>query len=164
MIVCSRTPRYKSRHCDKRINELERELDGLLFKRSQLGYELSSLGERLLKHAVSIEQETKLIASVAREESHGLGGRIVISCPENDMVNVFPAINDFLAGYPRITIELNTTLVPVDLNKKETDIAIRMTNDPPENTIGRKVANVEWGILQVRAISTKVSIQKIYQL
>lgn len=130
----------------RRIGELEEELGGSLFKRSQQGYKLTRLGERLLEHAVSIERETKSIESLAREESQCLEGRIIISCPESDMVNVFPVINEFLAAYPGITIELNTTLVPVDLNKKDVDIAIRMTNDPPENLVGRKVGNVDWGI------------------
>ncbi len=130
----------------RRIGELEKELGGSLFKRSQQGYELTLLGERLLEHATSIEREIKSIESIAREEGQGVAGRIIISCPDSDMVNVFPVINAFLKEYPGVTIELNTTLVPIDLNKKDIDIAIRLTNEPPENLVGRQVSQVEWGI------------------
>lgn len=101
------------------------------------------IGERLLQHAAVLERETRSVESIAREEGKG---RIIISCPESDMVNVFPVINEFLAEYPGVTIELNTTLVPADLSKKDVDVAIRMTNDPPENVVGRKVGDVDWGI------------------
>lgn len=130
----------------RRINELERELGGALFKRSQQGYELTPLGNRLLEQAVAIEREIKLIEAIAREESQDINGRIIISCPHSDMVNVYPAINQFIKEYPGITIEINTTLTPIDLNKKDVDIAIRMTNEPPDYAVGRKISRIDWGI------------------
>lgn len=134
----------------RRIGELEGEVGGSLFKRSQQGYELTRLGERLLNHAVAIEREVLSIESIARQENQGVEGKIIITCPESDMVNVFPVINQFLREYPGVTIELNTTLLPVDLNKKDVDVAIRMTNDPPENVVGRKVETIDWGIFASR--------------
>lgn len=130
----------------RRINELEQELGASLFKRSQQGYEPTHLGARLLEQATSIERAIKSIEKVAREESKGIDGRLIISCPDSDMVNVFPVINQFLTAYPGVKIELNTTLLPVDLGEKDIDIAIRMTNTPPENMVGRKIGMVDWGI------------------
>lgn len=130
----------------RRIKELEEELGGALFKRSQQGYELTPLGAKLYDHVAQIERSIYSIEHISRKESQDISGRLVISCPDSDMVNVFPTIKAFTQSYPDVTIELKVSTSYADLSKKEVDIAIRMTNSPPEELIGRKVTQVNWGV------------------
>ncbi len=140
----------------RRISELEDELNCKLFKRSQRGYELTKSGDKLFENIVSIEEKVTEIERIAKGDSEEIKGRLTISCLENDMVDLFPVISSFIRQYPSIDIEMNTTFRSVDLAKKNVDVAIRMTNSPPENLVGRCVGRVSWGVFASKEYLNRV--------
>lgn len=53
---------------------------------------------------------------------------------------VMPDLADFSETYPEIELELDITYDAADLARRETDLALRFAQNPPEELIGRKLA------------------------
>ena len=58
-----------------------------------------------------------------------------------------PAIvAQFQAQNPGIVVELILSNQTLDLSRRDADIAIRLTNDPPETLVGRRICTARWGV------------------
>ena len=53
-----------------------------------------------------------------------------------------PAIHSFIQRYPEINLELVATADELDLASREADVALRGTNEPPPNLIGKRIAQI----------------------
>ncbi|MEM7542522.1 MAG: LysR family transcriptional regulator [Pseudomonadota bacterium] len=127
----------------RRIDQLEATLGVTLLERLPSGYALTNAGEEMLHAAEQVERELDAVERRVLGQDRQLAGPIVVT-----MVDVFathllmPAIKEFAARYPNIDIDLQISYVSVDLRKREADIALRVTQSPPDFLIGRKVGTM----------------------
>ncbi len=127
----------------RRITAFEESMNVRLFERMQNGYLLTSAGEDLLKTANKIEEE---VASVDRRiigRDEQMSGTIRVTLPSalgtSFLIKEFA---EFCSLYPDIKLDIDCSYELADMNKREADLAIRVTNDPPDNLIGRRVLSV----------------------
>jgi DNA-binding transcriptional LysR family regulator len=127
----------------RRISAFEENLGVRLFERMPTGYLLTSAGEDLLKTASKIEQEVNNVDRQIMGKDDRMSGPIRITFPPTfaDLI-IAETLYSFSIEFPDISFELNGNYNKLDLNKREADLAIRVTNNPPENLIGRKLLSV----------------------
>ncbi len=127
----------------RRIAAFEETMNVRLFERMPNGYLLTLAGEDLLKAAVRMEEE---VASVDRKivgRDDRMSGTLRVTLPAVLANTVLiEEFSNFCELYPDIKLELNCSYELVDLNKREADLAIRATNEPPENLVGRQICSV----------------------
>lgn len=127
----------------RRINAFEATLGVRLFDRLPSGYLLTPAGEQV---AAVAEEMEKLVDDGERRvagQDIKLQGRIRVSISATLLSYILvPAINAFIKTYPQIELEIVTTYGLLDLAKREADVAIRISNDPPEDLVGRRVLRV----------------------
>ncbi|MBL4601171.1 MAG: LysR family transcriptional regulator [Emcibacteraceae bacterium] len=127
----------------RRITSFEESLNVRLFERMPQGYLLTSAGEDFLKTAINIEEE---IASVDRRiigRDDLMSGTIRITLPSAlGTAFLIEELAEFCVLYPDIKLDINCSYELADMNKREADLAIRITSDPPENLIGRSVVSM----------------------
>lgn len=76
-----------------------------------------------------------------------LVGTIRITAPEGVAMRLLaPHLTAFCSQHPGITMELIATSSPLRLSQREADIAVRITNKPPESYIGREVCKCRFSI------------------
>jgi DNA-binding transcriptional LysR family regulator len=64
---------------------------------------------------------------------------------------LLPAVlKDFLALHPEIEIEIDVSSRAVDLTRREADLAIRASNAPPDDLIGRQVGELRYAVYGAR--------------
>ncbi|MBB1438977.1 LysR family transcriptional regulator [Shewanella sp. SG41-4] len=147
----------------RRIAALEEQLGSRLFDRTPSGYLLTQVGENLLPYAVSVEEkilkadrevfgmDQQLSGSLKLASSYDLFTRLII-----------PKLNTFIVQYPSIELELISSAGLVDLNSREADIALRISPNPPEYLVGKKIATLAHGIYASESyLEQKVSQQRI---
>lgn len=123
----------------RRINAFEKKMDVRLFDRMPTGYVLTLAGEDMLTTAVRIEEEVNALDRRVLGRDAELKGQIRVTMPA-PIVNVLtPDFVAFTKRYPGIDIELLISYEEFNLNKREADVAIRITNTPAEHLVGRKV-------------------------
>lgn len=115
----------------RRIDRLEYTLKVKLFERNPRGYELTTVGRRLVEMAERIEAETDRLQADICSVGSLLRGVVRLTAPEG-FSNFFfvDKLKDLALTHPHITVELIIIQQIMALSRKEADVAI--TLDPPK--------------------------------
>lgn len=124
----------------RRITTFEKKLGVRLFERLPNGYVLTPTGEEMLKSAQLVEDEiVKLDRQVIGRDAE-LNGVLRVTMPTALATHLLmPDIAAFTKSYPGINLELAFSDEEFNLRKREADVAIRLTPNPPEYLVGRKI-------------------------
>jgi DNA-binding transcriptional LysR family regulator len=131
----------------RRINTFEEKLSVRLFERLPTGYVLTPTGEEMVESAQRIEDEVvKLDRQVIGRDTQ-LSGVLRVTMPLALATHILaPEFAAFSAAYPGIKLELVASDEEFNLKKREADVAIRLTPNPPEYLVGRKILRPAKGI------------------
>ncbi len=124
----------------RRIGAFETRLGVRLFERMPSGYALTPPGEEMLGDAQGVERDIATMSRKIASRDARMTGTLRITAPESILfVVIMPNIAKFCKIYPGIEIYITATPQILSLNNREADLAIRITNRPPEGLIGRKL-------------------------
>lgn len=124
----------------RRIASLERRLGVRLFERLRTGYTPTPAGEELRNVILGVRQ-------VLLDVEHRLSGKDlqlsgVVRIATTDTLShglLLPHLRAFRQLHPHIQLQIIGSNQIVSLTRREADIAIRATNQPPDNMLGRKI-------------------------
>lgn len=131
----------------RRLKQIEETLGTTLFERHRTGYALTLAGEELAALAQRLDDE---IASTGRR----LAGReptpcgeLRITTPDSLLVHLLiPMMADFRRCYPQVQLDIVLSNQALNLSRRDADVAIRATDNPPENLVGRRLARIAWAL------------------
>ena len=123
----------------RRLDALEQALGHPLFDRAQ-GYVLTPVGSDVLEHARAVEEETLALQRRVMGHDRQASGPVRVTMPESLLSLVLPLMWSFREEHPRIEPVLETGDRMFDLQRREADIAIRPSPNPPTEAVGRQVA------------------------
>ncbi|MDC0598299.1 LysR family transcriptional regulator [Gammaproteobacteria bacterium] len=127
----------------RRLDRLEARLGTRLFERGAAGFQLTQSGEDVLLGAAEIEDSLQTVDRLVTGQDTALSGGVIISMP--DILahhTLFPDIKLLNRKFPGIQLKVDLTYSLANLNKREADIAIRFTNNPSEDLVGRAVGDL----------------------
>jgi len=131
----------------RRISAYEKSLGVRLFERLPTGYELTTAGDEMLDSVKRIEEEVATLDRQVFGQDAKLNGHLRVTMPPPLGLHLLmPDIVRFSEIYPGIELELIVAYEIFNLTKREADIAIRITNDPPEHLVGRKLMQYKTAI------------------
>jgi DNA-binding transcriptional LysR family regulator len=135
----------------RRIGSLEAALGQRLFERLPTGYVPTAEGDVLMDRLAVVSER---IESVQRHLDGGIGdlrGTVRITTTETLAHGILmPHFARFRDSYPEIDLQLVINEAFLNLTMREADIAIRGTNDPPGNLVGRNV-----GVMQTALYASR---------
>jgi DNA-binding transcriptional LysR family regulator len=74
-------------------------------------------------------------------------GELTVTVPGAVGLHFMPAIvAQFQTQNPGVVVELILTNQTLDLSRRDADVAIRLTNDPPETLVGRRICTARWAV------------------
>ena len=129
----------------RRINQLEQAVAVRLFERLPDGYQLTQAGDDMEYHAARMRDAADALALQVMGKDVQPAGVVRITAPDSlayHFLNYY--LEEFRKMYPGISIEVNVSNLDLDLSRRETDIAIRATLNPPQHLIGKKVLSIGW--------------------
>ena len=62
----------------------------------------------------------------------------------------------FQAQNPGVVIDLILSERELNLSRRDADVAIRVTNDPPETLVGRRICAMRWGVYCRRDLADEI--------
>lgn len=137
----------------RRLSALEESLGARLFERLRSGYALTQMGERILSACESMEEEILGLEREVKGSDIQLSGTVRITAPASVLVPfIIPHLPRLAIAYPGIHVEVIASDDPLDLNKSEADLALRVTPAPPESLLGRHLAKVALAIYAKREL------------
>jgi DNA-binding transcriptional LysR family regulator len=127
----------------RRLAALERRLAVRLFDRGRGGYRPTPHGAALVEAAQRIETEALSAERQVAGADLKLSGPIRVSTSE--MLGFYllpPLLSEFGSRFPAVEVELSIDNSLVDLTRRDADIVVRATDDPPAHLAGRRIARM----------------------
>ena len=124
----------------RRIEGFESDQNTRLFDRLPSGYALTVAGEELLQAVTRIEDEVSSIERHILGQDVRLSGNIRVTMPDALAVHLLMSdLGRFMDSYPEVNLQVSISYDLFSLSKREADVAIRVTDNPPEHLVGRKM-------------------------
>jgi DNA-binding transcriptional LysR family regulator len=129
----------------RRINRFEKSVGARLFDRLPDGYQLTGPGEELAEHATRIGEEVDALELKLLGKDYRPSGKIRLTAPDNLAYEYLPRyLLAFTKTYPEIEIDLVVGAENLNLTRREADVAIRATSNPPQHLVGRRLLALQW--------------------
>ena len=132
----------------RRLESLEQEVGGRLFDRTPDGFKVTPLADQLLPTATEVEEMLTEAQRQVSGKDTDLTGRIKLSLPGVPVTHVAESVSEFAIEYPRIELDITISDLPVDLARREADIAVRgipKHKRPPKDIVGIKLGRISMG-------------------
>ena len=131
----------------RRLRRIERDLGMVLFERHRSGFAATAAGLEVVALATRLNED---INTVSRRLA-GLGSspRGEVRVTTNDSLLVYlltPMFATFRRACPDVRLDLVLSNQALNLSRRDADIAVRASDDPPENLVGRRVARIAWAL------------------
>ena len=127
----------------RRLHKLEEDLGARLFDKAPSGYALTDAGENLMQAVDRMEQEVISIDGSLSGQDLMPSGPLRVSTIDNMATTVLmPMFTGFSRRYPEVSLHLMVSNNDVSLAQREADVAIRMSNTPPDTLIGKRLVTV----------------------
>jgi len=131
----------------RHIKALETDLGTRLFDKTQGRYKLTEAGGEIHQLAQTVAIAFDDIERRGSGTDIQLKGRIRLTAPASFACHYLPGyLATFRRTYPDITVELLSTNEELNMNNRAAEIALRVTSSPPEHLVGRKLADIPWGV------------------
>ena len=125
----------------RRLAAVEAAVGARLFDRSRAGYEPTSAGEDMIALAATMAASIVEFERRVAGRDVKLTGELSVTVPIGIGLHFMPPIvAGFQASNPGVIVELILSNDTLDLSRRGADVAVRLTNDPPETLVGRKYA------------------------
>lgn len=127
----------------RRIKALERQLGTNLVRRNKGSYELTQAGQKLTDTAIRVEKEITSVDGTLLKDDDPLKGVLRVTTIDSLASTILmPMFGAFSKAYPQIELHVMVSSETVNLTNREADVAIRLSNAPPDTLIGKRVATV----------------------
>lgn len=126
----------------RQVSALEGELGVALFERVGRGLALTPSGLELLEHVREMGEAAGRVSLTAGGQSQSIEGSICITASEIYSCHLLPPIVARLRQEaPGVEVEIVASNAPVDLRRREADIAIRNFRPTQPDLVARKVSD-----------------------
>ena len=131
----------------RRVQSFEATHGVRLFDRLPSGYALTMAGERALAAARSIADVVEDLEGRISGQDLRLEGLLRITTTDTIMASVLPPVlASFHKHHPAVQLDVSISTDLANLARREADVAIRVTNSPPEMLIGRRISAVAMAV------------------
>ncbi len=131
----------------RRIEDIERRMGVRLFERQRSGYVATAHGETVAEAGVQMEQAALAAERRVLGADERLVGQVKIATSESLASHLLPeALQSFAERHAEIELEIEISNRPVDLDRREADMAVRATVEPPDTLIGRQLGEIRYAV------------------
>jgi DNA-binding transcriptional LysR family regulator len=131
----------------RHVDELEKALGQVLFRRGKRGYELTVAGAALMQRGEAAVDAMAALSRRAAGQETSLSGTVRVAASEIVSAFVLPAIIARLGeAEPGIEVEIVASDRVENLLRRDADIAIRMVRPTQQDLVARKIADIPLGL------------------
>lgn len=113
----------------------------MAFVRGPKGYVPTPAGKKIISHVTRMSQEAAAISRNVAGTDEAVSGKVVVSLLPAVLSHMLSdQLGYFLAKYPQIQLEFNTSYGLSNLDHNRSDIAIRFQDQPSDHLRGRRIA------------------------
>ncbi|WP_439599141.1 LysR family transcriptional regulator [Falsiroseomonas sp.] len=131
----------------RRLRQVEAQLATKLFERHRSGYALTPAGEEMAALGARMEQDISGVTTRILGQSIAPSGEVRLATSDSLLAELLmPMLLRLRARHPGIQLDLVTGNAALNLSRRDADIALRATEQPPPTLVGRRVARIAWAL------------------
>jgi len=131
----------------RRLGQIEEALGVRLFERHRSGYVATPAGEEMIQLAARVDDDINAFTRKLAGQEITPAGELRLATNDTLVVDLLtPLFAQFLVQCPDIRLDILIGNRAANLSKRDADVAIRATDNPPETLIGRKPARIAWAL------------------
>jgi DNA-binding transcriptional LysR family regulator len=131
----------------RRLGQIEEQLGSRLFERGRAGYALTPSGEEMVRLAERVGEDITAFERRVTGQDLRPSGELRVTCSDTVLLHLLTDVfARFRDAYPEITIDVVISNTMLNLSKRDADVAVRATYQPPETLSGRRVAHIAWAV------------------
>jgi DNA-binding transcriptional LysR family regulator len=124
----------------RRLAALNDRLGGIVFERVAGTYRATGQGKPLVAAALQMEASVFAAERGIMGLERAMSGPLTLSLPDTVAQHLLVAeIGEFAAAFGDIQLVVETSYGFADLDRREADLVVRISNDPPDHLIGRRL-------------------------
>ncbi|MDR5907776.1 LysR family transcriptional regulator [Franzmannia qiaohouensis] len=137
----------------RRLGDIEQRLGVSLFERSRTGYRPTLAGEELADTAKIMDEAALAAERKVAGRDLEPSGEIWTTTTDSLLMGLLsPLFTQFRHRYPGIMLDVAVSNQLFNLTRREADVAIRPSNHPPENLIGRPLTSIGQAVYGQRSL------------
>jgi len=130
----------------RRLEQLEQRLGMRLFARARTGLVITPEGAEVVQALEDVAARLEGIERRLRGRDTAMAGPVRINVPEVFRGELFMSeIGEFSRRHPDVVVEASAAWQPPDLDKREADLSVVLTDDPPGHLVGRQLGQMTLG-------------------
>jgi DNA-binding transcriptional LysR family regulator len=134
----------------RRLSALEAALGGKLVVRTPEGLKFNAAGELAADLAETVQAGIAALVRRVGGEDHKPEGLVRLSVTESVATFIMQGLLPLREEHPKIQIELVVASAPLDLMRREADVAIRMFRESAPTLVTRKLGEAGWSVYATR--------------
>jgi DNA-binding transcriptional LysR family regulator len=134
----------------RRLCALEAALGGKLVVRTPEGLKFNAAGELTADLAETIRAGIEVLESRIGGEDQKPEGLVRLSATESVATFIMQGLLPLRVEHPKIQVELVVATAPLDLMRREADLAIRMFRETAPTLVTRRLGELGWSIYASR--------------
>jgi len=136
----------------RRIASLEAALGVRLFDRLPGGYALTVAGSELNEHLAGLDEQVEAAQRRLTGRDATITGTIRLTTTDTLLHGLLmPVLARFHAAHPGVQVQVAINNSFSSLTQREADVALRGSNRPPPNLVGRRVGDIQTALYASRA-------------
>ena len=136
----------------RRIASLEAALGVRLFDRLPGGYALTTAGNELNEHLAGLDKQVDAAQRHLTGRDAAITGTIRLTTTDTLLHGLLmPVLARFHAAHPAVQVQVAINNDFASLTRREADVALRGSNKPPANLLGRRVGDIRTALYASRA-------------
>lgn len=137
----------------RRLGDVEQRLGVTLFERSRTGYRPTLAGEELADTARIMDEAALAAERKVAGRDLEPSGEIWTTTTDSLLMGLLaPLFTEFRQKYSGIVLDVAVSNQLFNLTRREADVAIRPSNRPPENLIGRPLTKIGQAVYGHRSL------------
>ncbi|PTM38889.1 LysR family transcriptional regulator [Bosea sp. 124] len=131
----------------RRLGQIEEHVGLQLFERRKTGYVATAAGVEMAALAGRVEEDVAAFSRRLAGRDVAPSGELRVTTTDTLYLNLLlPIFAAFRAAHPAIRLDIVIGNQPLNLSKRDADIAIRASDAPGETLVGRRLATLNWAI------------------
>lgn len=140
----------------RRLAAAEERLGTRLFDRTPDGLVPTAAGAELVEAAERLEDEVLAVEGRLRGRDAELRGRLRVSTLELAWDCFTDVFASFVERHPAVALTVHVGDEMVSLRRREADVAIRLSNDPGDGLVGRRLGQMQFQVYGARSLVERV--------
>jgi DNA-binding transcriptional LysR family regulator len=130
----------------RRLGALEGQIGVRLFERFRDGYTATAAGEEVIALAGRIDADVTAVERRLAGRDLRPSGLVRVTTTDTLVDLLMRMLASFRSAHPEIVLELAASNVIFNLSRRDADVAIRPSVEPPELLVGRRVATIAFAL------------------